>query len=230
MTTDTTERAGEVSTFALDVYWASGRAGDASIAAHVERCDRCKAYLAHLDTLYARLPVPRPPLRSGADRRPWWPGAMAGGLAVAAAVALFAIARARTPASGAYVGAKGTPAAQVLLRRGQETRVWDGRAALRPGDALALRVSCEEWKRIAVAVPGPQGWARVSDALCPASDAPLPFTLQVDGEPGDEQLALVLTQRSIDDGALERAIEENRRAADAWTIRFVLPKQTETDR
>ena len=37
------------STFALDVYWTSGRAEDAQLEHHVAGCPPCRAYLAMLD-------------------------------------------------------------------------------------------------------------------------------------------------------------------------------------
>ena len=55
MTADADERRRglepEVSTFALDVYWAAGQSGDPSLDAHVAGCDRCRAYLCRLDAL-----------------------------------------------------------------------------------------------------------------------------------------------------------------------------------
>jgi len=63
----------DVSTIALDVYWASGRSGDAALESHVAGCDRCRAYLASLDSLAESGPVlPFPaPSKSKATRRQW---------------------------------------------------------------------------------------------------------------------------------------------------------------
>src|SRR5580704_14012677 len=145
--------------------------------------------------------------RRARDARP-----VAGAVAMAAAAAF--VVRGQLSETDRYVGIKGTPAVQLLVHRDRDTRLWDGRSPLQPGDALALRVACEGLKRVAVASPGPGGWARLSTAACPVHDEPLPFTLQVDSEPGDEKLAVVLSQEDLDDEGLRRAIAESRRAAD----------------
>ncbi len=236
MATQTSEREGresEVSTFALDVFWASGRTGNVPLENHVAGCERCRAYLASLDALGAASvpPVTERAVRP-ATRRRWALPAAASALAVAAGVALFAGGRAQeeSPGTAPYVGVKGTPAVQLLVHRDRETRIWDGRSPVRAGDALALRVACEGLKRVTVAAPGTSGWGRLSSAECPSHDDPLPFTLLVNDEPGAEKLAVVLTRGEIDDDELGKAIAESRRAADAWVVTFVLPKETEINR
>jgi hypothetical protein len=219
----------EVSTFELDVYWASGRSGDATVAAHVADCDRCRAYLASLDALAESGPAiafPSPQRRAPAPRRAW--AIAAGALALAAGLALYV--HGGPPANDGYVGIKGTPGVQLLLHRDHDTHLWDGHSPLHPGDALALRVACEGLKRVVVATPGPSGWARLSSTTCPAGDDPLPFTLQVDSEPGDEKLAVVLSQDELDDATLQKAIAETHRSADVWVLSFVMPKETENNR
>ncbi len=230
------EEHASVSTLTLDVYWASGRSGDPALAQHIEGCARCQAYLAELAALEAPAP---PALLAEIARRPapvtslprrWSRVAAAAGgvLALAASVAL--VLRTHPPTVDGYVGIKGTPAVQVLVHRDLDTRVWDGRSPVRPGDALALRVACEGLRHVAVAAPGPGGWVRLSDAACPTESAPLPFTLVVDGEPGEEHLALVLSQDPLDDQALRAAIDDTRRTGEVWAVQFVLPKTVEVPR
>ena len=48
--------------------------------------------------------------------------------------------------------------------------------------------------------------------------------------PGEERLALVLSEYPIDDEALRRAIEETRRTGEVWAVQFVLPKTIEVPR
>jgi hypothetical protein len=216
-----------VSTFALDVYWVSGKQGDPSLDVHVASCERCRDYLAGLDAVAATspsvsMPVARSPSRGRASR---WALPVAGALALAAVVTL--LVRGRPPESDGYVGIKGTPAVQVLLHRNNDTHLWDGHSPVHPGDALALRVACEGLKRVAVATPGPgEGWVRLSSLGCPAHDEPLPFTLQVDDRPGDEKLAVVMSQEELDEDALQKAIADTRRTADIWVVSYVFTKET----
>jgi hypothetical protein len=113
----------------------------------------------------------------------------------------------------------------VLVHRDAETWIWDARSPVRPGDALALRVACEGLEHVAVASPGAGGWERITDAACPAGSEPLPFTLVVDGAPGDEELAVVLSREVLDDETLRAAVTEGRRTQDVWVTGFVLPKE-----
>ena len=203
-----------------------------ALAAHVAECDRCRGYLASLDALRAsglpalRLPEAPPPL-SLVRRR--WALPVAAVLALAAAFAVVARSPAPAP-EDRYVGAKGTPAVLLLVHRDHDTHVWDGRTPIHPGDALALRVACEGLKWVTVASPGPGGWARLSASACPSHDEPLPFTLQVNDEPGDEKLAVVLSQKEIDDATMRTAIADPQRAPEMWVVSMVLPKQTEIER
>lgn len=153
-------------------------------------------------------------------------GVTATSFALAAGVALV-LRRAGDATDGGYVGIKGSPAVQLLVSRGGTASIWDGHAPVHPGDALAIRVACEGLSRVAVAGWAASGWARLKDGGCPASPAPLPFTLVVDGEPGNERFAVVLSKQALDDGALASAARETARTADLWTVRFDLPKTKE---
>lgn len=208
--------------------------GDPTLEEHITGCARCLAYLAGLEELAEsrpRGPVPAAaPVRDVTERpkRRWTlPSALGAGLALAAGLVLLVRGR---PVERPYVGLKGTPAVQVLVHRQADTWIWDGRAAVRPGDALALRVACEGLDHVTVASAGAAGWGRITDAACPVEAAPLPFTLVVDGTPGDEQLAVVLSRDALDDDTLRGAIGESRRTADVWVAGFVLPKETGSER
>jgi hypothetical protein len=230
MTTPMSTAEEDLSTFALDVYWASGRPPDPAIERHLAACDRCRAYLAMLDARQAALVTPAPgapaPRRSAilTNRNRWlWPAT--GAVALAAAILLLVRGR---PPSGDYVGTKGSPAVQVLVHREGDTRVWDGRSPVKPGDALALRVACEGLVYVTVAAPLAGAWARLSDSPCPAQPDALPFTLRVDDEPGSEQFAVVLSSKALSDEALHAAIDKDSRSQDTWVTRYVLPKETGT--
>jgi hypothetical protein len=225
----------ELSTFALDVHWASGLPADLAIERHLLACARCRAYLASLDaslggeaagTATPTLAPASPPARPWGRALRFVP--VAATLAAAAAVVL--VVRGRTPEARGYVGVKGAPAVQLLLHRGSDTRVWDGVEAIHPGDAIALRVACEGLERVAVAAPDREGWSPLSSAACPAAGDPLPFTLVVDAEPHAERLAVVMSQGALDDADLRRAIADGEHSKDVWVVDFVLPKDTETER
>lgn len=235
MSTPSSEHA--VSPFALDVWFADGCPVDSPLHAHVASCAQCRAYVDALEKLAADVPPALDPARivtssPSASRRRGrnvlrFAAPAAAALALAASVALFVR---REPASdGSYVGAKGAPAAQVLVRRNAKAEIWDGRTPIRPGDALAVRVDCERWTRVAVAAPRASGddWTRVFAAPCAKSNTPLPFTLVADEAPGDERFAVVFSDAELDDARLASAAARAERSRDAWTLQIVVPKRTE---
>jgi hypothetical protein len=149
----------------------------------------------------------------------------AGGLAAAAGVLLFAwrLPEAQPPTT--YVGVKGTPSVQLVVRRAGSTRIWDGRSPVRPGDALGLRVACEGLAHVAVVARGTT-WTKLKDASCPTDSAPLPFTLVVDAEPGNERFAVVLSREPLPDEGLVRAASSEARGPDLWAVVFDVAKDT----
>jgi hypothetical protein len=210
------------STLVLDAYWAAGCPSGSEIGAHLESCARCSAYLAELRALDALPAAPR--------RRRRWAGSAAamGALAAAAAVAVF-VSRTDAPSATSrdgYVATKSAPATQVLVRRAGQTTVWDGRAPVRAGDALALRVACEGMPRASVLVPTGGAWARAWDGPCPDGD-PLPFTLVVDERPGDEHVAVVLSRDPLEQQAAAAAAGAQTRTEDVWTVLLVFAKSSE---
>ncbi|MFS8066092.1 MAG: hypothetical protein ACMG6S_06945 [Byssovorax sp.] len=223
-----------VSRFELDVHWSSGRPAEATIEAHVLACGACQRYLAHLDRIAAE-PAPswnpRGERSAGGPRAaPWRTWLALSGTAAAVAFGTLIYLRARPAAQwgdpGAYVGVKGSPAVQVLVRTSAGTSVWDGRAPVHPGDALALEVAFEGVERVAVAAPSPHGgaWTRLAEAECVRAPLLLPFTLVIDEQPEDERVAIVFSAERIDDGDLTAAIEGEARTRDVWVAGFVLHK------
>jgi hypothetical protein len=222
-----------LSMFELDLYFAT-QASDARIAEHVESCERCSGYLAELAALQRAADVPLARAGSEASARPA-PArrplgrprtlalSLAGAASLAAAIALLVVPR---EPDHTAVAVKGGPAVQLLVRRGEETRAWDGASALRAGDALGLRVVCEEFGRVAVASGAArERWSQLSVGACPPAGEPLPFTLVVDDEPGAEHLAVVFSQSALDARALAQAIEARRLDAQVWVTRFDLVKE-----
>jgi hypothetical protein len=218
-----------LSMFELDLYFAT-QASDPRIEEHVASCGRCSAYLSELDALQASPPLPAMPgapaqARSRPTRQRASRLTLAAGLAVlGAAIALLVMSGEGEPPA---VAVKGSPAVQVLVRRGEETRTWDGSRPVQPGDALGLRVACEEFRHVAVAVASGQArgrWSHLSQGVCPAAGGALPLTLVVDDEPGSERLAVVFSRSRLDPLALDEAIEARRLDTDAWVTRFELAK------
>lgn len=222
----TTPALVHLSPFEIDVYFAAGGpsnpAGHAHVASHLEACPRCQQYLAaltELDALPPRPLAPVPPLPR--PRRTW-------GVAAAAVAALaggFALLAVRSPV-GPYVAEKGAPAAQLLIRSAGRTGIWDGRAAVHPGDQLALRIACEGWQRVTVATagPAPDRPLRAFEGPCPSDAQPLPFSLRVDDQPGAEAITVILSRAALDEAALAGALAHPTRSAALWVLPFVLPK------
>lgn len=224
-----------LSSFALDVYWASRRAADEAIDAHLELCARCRSYLESLDAVSAASPPaserasaePRLTQQRPRSRGSWWVYATAASFALLGGIWLGSRTHELSSSNTNYVGIKGAPAVQLLVHRASDTHVWDGRSPVQPGDALALRVACDGFSKLAVAAPGSNGWKRLSQVACPSRDGALPFTLIVDEQPGDERFAVVLSRHSLDDVGLARAIVEKQQTSAAWVVEFDLPKEIE---
>jgi hypothetical protein len=214
-----------LSTFELDVHWASGRpAGE--VETHVTGCDPCRGYLAGLGGLARSAPPPPANIVAIAGRRARgsarsWALPLAGGLAFAAGV-LFYLHRTSRP--DAYVASKGTPAVELLVERGHSVSRWNEHLPIHPLDRLALRVACEDFAHVTVTAPDGPRWARVYDDACTGGATPLPFSLVVDQQPGDEHLVVVLSRAALDDEALARAIAGEARGRDAWTLKLDLAK------
>ena len=106
---------------------------------HVRNCGRCTAYLAQITS---DRPVPGwaralSPGGRQVETRRWARWVLAGGLAGAAAAVGLVLVLATVPGEERdTVVAKGTPAVGVYIRRGGKVALWDGRAAILPGDTL----------------------------------------------------------------------------------------------
>jgi hypothetical protein len=228
------------SSFELDVHFADG-SPNGEVADHVAKCERCTAYLKELRALDAQPHVrldPRPLTgalaappneeRSRQDaleyersrRRILAP--VAGALAMAAAVALYLHGRDATDQP--YVGVKGAPSIQVLVRGKDGTRVWDGRSPVHPGDAIALHVACEQLTQFTVATDSAEAH-RFSEGTCPQAPTTLPFTLVVDDQPGHEHFVVVLSRAPLDDRALQHAVRARTRDEGMWVTAFDFPKE-----
>ena len=209
----------EPTTFALDLYFAAGAQGDDALAAHVAGCTRCAAYLARLA---AQPPVMAlPPMTAPRPQRRSASRLAAISVAVSACAAFAVWIR-----SADYVGSKGVPAVQALVRGREQARVWDGKTPLHPGDAIALRTACDRFSHVTVVVPrsGARGdRERVFDGPC-SEQEPLPFTLVADDKAGSERIEVVFSRALLDDAALRLALERGERGESVWVNELVLHK------
>lgn len=214
------------------------------ISEHVASCLRCREYLDELEALATEpslAPARSVPMSPAvAEVLPLRPSPTANKakmqrrlaaastvLALAAGVVLYVGSRAAAvDAEVHYVGVKGVPAAQVLLRRDGRVRVWDGVAPVRSGDAIAVSVACEHFSHVTVAAGADSVPTRAWEGACPSAPraATLPFTLVVDAQPGREQFSVVLSRKRLDDERLRSVLRGAMRDGDAWTIDFVFTK------
>jgi hypothetical protein len=125
------------------------------------------------------------------------------------------------------VAVKGSPAVQLLVRRGQATRIWDGGSPVRAGDVLGLRVACEDFSTVTVAAARGEAWARLEEQACAAQAGArtLPFTLVVDAAPGRERFAVVFSKVALEERAVGEAVSAQRRDGSIWVTRFELQKE-----
>jgi hypothetical protein len=219
-----------LSTFALDVYQASGKPPDPRIEEHLRECSKCRAYLEHLTALGSiKRPSWAPPERAyrrvlgGLSRKQW--------IAPLASAAILVIGvlvwnKRESHVARTYVGVKGTPAVQAIVRSEGQTRIWDGRSPVHPGDAIALRVDCQGFSRVVVTTASTLSTTvRLFDDVCPADSTPLPFTLIPDDQLGDERIAITFSDQPLDDHSLTTAIGGVARSRDVWVEPLTFPKQ-----
>jgi hypothetical protein len=220
------------SPFALDVHFADGQPATSSLATHLADCDVCRRYIAEVaaaaEPFERREPMAShraETARADASWKRWTPFL---GLAVATCGALLAVRgfseRPHEDLS-AYVGVKGTPAVETIVRRNEGLAIWDGRTPLRRDDVLAFRLACEGYGHVAVfARSTATAVSRVYAGDCPQRPAPLPFSLVVDEQPGREAVTLVLSKRLLEDDALATAAQQRTRDSEIWVVALSFPK------
>jgi hypothetical protein len=203
---------------------------DPQLAAHLASCQHCSSYVAVLDALegFKRAGfTAKEDRKKGTTRKQV---AVAAGVLAVASAALGYLFDGSARSGGdeaAMATAVATPSAQLVIRRGGESFLWNGSAPANPHDTIMLRVSCEGRSHLTVAVPGSAGvpWTRLEDGQCPTGPAAAAaLTLLVDDSPGDEQFVAIMSRGWLDNAALEGAANLNTRNDDLWTVRFDLPK------
>jgi hypothetical protein len=194
------------------------------VTAHLTVCAQCQAYLKSL----AETPVPpraQPPRLEARVPRSWsWVTAGAGAVAVAAAIAIMARPAPPTSETDLYIASKGAEAAWLYVKHGSETRLWDGKSAVAPGDRLRLKVEPGRFGHLQVFSLGSTERAELiySARLERRERLVLPEAWEVDDAPEPERLLIVFSQQPAPDAW--REIVRGQQPKGLASVAFTLPK------
>jgi hypothetical protein len=179
---------------------------------HLAACLTCAAYLrdpasslaapAWLDgvKLAPAAPPPRTSTWAWPWRRPGWRllvPTLVAGAALAGAVLLLQPARLHdAPADG--IRAKGSPAVQLIIKRGERVFAWTG-GAVRPGDRLRMEINGAGFGYVSLAGRSPPEGKPVVlyDGALETGAHLLPISFRVDGEGKQEILSVIFGRRPI---------------------------------
>jgi len=202
------------------------------LESHLQSCEQCRAYLEALaatPSVRDRAALQLRLERSHRTRSRWWWGAPP--LAVAAGALLFAGLRPQPslPTNPSYVGVKGFPSVWIYVKHGSTTALWNGKAALFVGDQLRLKIDPGQYRRLEVySVKRPQAPELLySGNIAPARTMTLPDAWEVDAEPGDERLLVVLSNEPVKPAVAEWL--GGKVPASMSVQSFVLPKSLAPD-
>jgi hypothetical protein len=214
-------------------------------AAHVTACERCRR---HLDGLEDVPPMPAAlrarlvselngaaatgngllaRLLAGRRTRLYGATALAGAMAVAAAVVWVGGGRAPGPdaPAGRYDGIKGLPSVWIYVKHESELALWDGERPLAPGDRFRLKIDPQDLTHVDVFTADDTGDAELrpvwSGELAPGVVTTLPPAWQLDGDGRRESLIVVLARRAVSAAAAKRFAERGAPAG-VWLRRFEL--------
>jgi hypothetical protein len=205
--------------FALDQAVASGNIS-VTLQQHADACQQCRqhlariqpakgvepAWVANLASQQARIVALVVPKRSLSTLVQWlvtfkYPLM----LAVPAAAALLFLVR-PSPRLGQgvdadpYVGVKSAgPMLWTYIRRSEKTFLWDGTAAVAPGDRIRLKVDPARLTFVSAFSRAEDGswkllWAGRSDGKNPLA---LPVAWEIDEQPGQERLLIVASRQEL---------------------------------
>jgi hypothetical protein len=212
----------------------------AEIEQHVAQCERCRA---HLERVRQPMPVPRwvgelraPPARglAGWARERWVRWLWAGGTCALVLLALIVTRAGVVRHDEVYIGARGTAAVGLYVKRGERVFLWDGLQRVQAGDRLRLKLVPEGFTQVAVFTQHANE-ARPELLFESPLDSPeevvLPPAWVIDDEPGAEVLIVVLAHglsAAELQARAQRGPEQARR--DVWVRRFTLDKATENEK
>jgi hypothetical protein len=210
---------------------------DRDVAEHARSCPDCRGYLERLGEV-PRLPAslrglaPPPRWRRWFALPTWRPLAFAGAAGALAAVAVVValpggpggpqVAPVHAGSGPAYVAAKGLATVAVWVKHGEEIRLWDGVAALAPGDRVQLEIEPGPDHRWFALVAGDEHTRLAVGELEPERRHLLPRSFVLDGAPGPEELVVLLAPGPLPDHRLDEAAAGAEPGVKA--IRLVIPK------
>lgn len=194
--------------FALELH---ALQGDAAIDKHVASCGECQAHLSRL-----ALPRPTPTwvtdvARPKRMRWMWWlpAGALAG---------ILGIAVLTQPTTTA----KALPSVGVYVKHGGRVTLWNGRAAVQPGDALRLHITASGFNFVTVCTSDSSGPRVLYSGRIEQSLLPVSFAVDQDGK--QEQLWVVFSNEALRPDLLARAMFTE--VTGTWTTRLSIPKES----
>lgn len=173
--------------------------GSAEVEAHLAVCEECRAHLEALANpgFLPGIAAVRDAVNAPSRSRGAWLWAAVSLAAVACALLLFVGTRPPRALGGdeAYVGAKGFRSVWIYVKRGAETRLWDGKRPLAFGDRVRLKVDPGGYRHLEVysmdALQRPT--LLFEGPLSPGENVMLPDAWEIDDSPGAERLFVVFS-------------------------------------
>lgn len=234
------------SLFALDSFVA-GATTSRTMQEHVASCLACQQHMARvrpdtndLPAWVHRLPVLVPPPGRQASHlsghsfsglrarlRGFWLPVLA--TAPALAIAVFLLMRTRPDAvrePQAYVGIKSAgPMVWAYIKRGNDTFLWDGSSKVLSRDLLRLKIDAMNHTHIsAFGRDAAGGWQRLWDGPVQGKGpTTLPVAWQIDSQPGDERILLVLSDEAVRSEELSD-VKGKTTNKHWWQLELVFPK------
>jgi hypothetical protein len=178
--------------------------GAADVESHLASCEACRRYVdtvsapaPQADLEQLRLRIARAP--SAPSRARWvWLGAP---LAAAAALAVLVGVRPQPslPERPLYIGEKGFSSVWIYVRHGSTTALWDGKKPVVAGDRLRMKVDPGKFTRVEVySTTDPDAPELLYRGdVRPGQSVSLPDAWEIDAEPGDERLLVVLSSEVV---------------------------------
>jgi hypothetical protein len=200
---------------------------NAAVEAHLTSCEQCRDYVASLsqapplpNLLLLQARIARAKRRRGV----LWSLSVPAAAAAGALLFLGLRPQSALPEHPSYVGAKGFSSVWIYVKHGPSSGLWDGKHPVSVGDRLRLKVDPGQFRRIEVfSVKDPNAPEPLyAGEVVPGQSLTLPDAWEVDAEPGDERLVVVLSSGPIKPDWPDWL--EGKAPPDVWVRPFVLPK------